>query len=181
MKLPKTLVEHFNLHRCIPWCGAGVSVASQLPTWRELIEQFIRACEDAGMQEESIREIKSLEAEEAVEVCRDFLGENEYRDFLERVLGAGAALPNVLHDKVAKLPVPAILTTNYDRLLETAMANQTGRIPRVLTADDTQSLWKAIAKEEFLILPRNSLRELSVRGNGHKARGFRPDMRGRSG
>jgi len=155
MKLPQTLIEHFNLGRCIPWCGAGVSVASNLPTWGGLIDQFFSACEDAGMQEENIREVKSLEAEEAVEVCRDFLGENEYRSFLERVLGAGAAAPNMLHEKIVKLPVPAILTTNYDRLLETAIAKRTGGIPRVLTADDTQSLWKAIAKEEFFLLKVN--------------------------
>ncbi len=86
MKLPQTLVEHLHLRRCIPWCGAGVSVASNLPTWGALIDQFISACDAAGMPGEGIREIKSLEAEEAIEVCRDFLGENEYRTFLERVL-----------------------------------------------------------------------------------------------
>jgi hypothetical protein len=153
MKLPKTLIEHLSLRRCVPWCGAGISVASNLPTWPALITQFIDACEDGGMPNDAIREIQSLGAEDAVEVCRDFLGENEYRNFLERVLGVGA--PNPLHEKIVKLPVPAILTTNFDRLIETAIAKQTGGIPRVLTADDTKSLWKAIAKEEFFLLKVN--------------------------
>lgn len=154
MKLPQTLIENMSLHRCIPWCGAGVSFASNLPTWKGLVDQFVRACEEAGMQNRDVQETRSLEAEEAVEVCRDFLGENEYRTFLERVMGVGVT-PNVLHDKLVKLSSPAIVTTNYDRLLETAIVKQNGEIPRVMTADDTQNLWTAMAKQEFFILKVN--------------------------
>src|SRR4029078_11356490 len=51
-----------------------------------------------------------------------------------------------------QLPVPAILTSNYDRLLETSVAKLTGSLARVLTSQDSTTLWTHLAKREFFIL-----------------------------
>jgi hypothetical protein len=89
--------------------------------------------------------------EDMFDFCRDQLGEGEYRNFLERTLETQQT-PNALHELVVQFPVPAILTSNYDRLLETAIAHTRNQLPRVMTADDTQTLWRHFAKDEFFLL-----------------------------
>jgi hypothetical protein len=88
--------------------------------------------------------------EDIVDFCRDSLGEGEYRDFLTRTLDIGQ--PSKLHRAIVHLSVPAILTSNYDRLIESAHATLKGYLARVLTCQDTTSLWKHLAKRELFIL-----------------------------
>jgi hypothetical protein len=152
-ELPKALVECFAAGLCLPWCGAGISIAAGLPTWSSLSDAVISETSDQ-LSEEHQNELQELfdrnQFEDILDFCRDLMGESEYRDFLSRTFDVGS--PTELHHAIVKLPVPAVLTTNYDRLLETAFAQARSVLPKVLTAADTTSLWKHTAKREFFIL-----------------------------
>jgi NAD-dependent SIR2 family protein deacetylase len=152
-ELPKTLVDCFAAGLCLPWCGAGISIAAGLPTWSSLSDAVISETSDQ-LSDEQQNELQELfdrgQFEEILDFCRDLMGESEYRDFLARTFDVG--YPTELHHAIVKLPVAAVLTTNYDRLLETAFAQARAELPKVLTAADTASLWKHTAKREFFIL-----------------------------
>ena len=167
--IPETLVEHVGRRLCIPWCGAGASVASGLPVWHELVGHFIEACERNGLldpgeleQLEGLRQAGYLD--DVVQYCRGRLGEGEYRDFLTKLLATGD--PSPTHRALAKLPVLAMLTTNFDPLLERAIAEERGEFPPVLTNHDTSALWRRFARGEFF-LPRPDPRATPSRALQH--------------
>jgi hypothetical protein len=153
--IPPTLAEHLTSGLCVPWCGAGVSIPSGLPSWNSLVEALIDAAANYGLasaQEVELRDLMATGAyEDVVEFCRDHLGEGEYRTYLERMFSA-ARTPTPLHDRVAGWRVPAILTSNYDRLIETALTRRTGHLANVLTGDDVQTLWRHFSRGEFFLL-----------------------------
>jgi hypothetical protein len=103
-------------------------------------------------QEGELREmLAAREFEDVVEFCRDHLGEGEYRTYLERMFGSSLK-PSIVHDRIASWKVPALLTTNYDRLIETALTRHSGSLPHVLTGDDVQTLWRHFSRGEFFLL-----------------------------
>jgi len=61
-------------------------------------------------------------------------------------------LSSCLHEKLLDIPFSAILTTNYDKLIEHAVANRNSKIPPVFTNRDTPTLSRRLAENEFFIL-----------------------------
>lgn len=153
VKLPDKLVECMASGLSIPWCGSGISVESQLPTWADLVLSMIEVAK-TQLTEEQGNELDRLydrhAYEDIVDYCRGAIGEQKHRAFLTAALDRG--VPNAIHCAVVRLPVPAILTTNYDRLLEAAVAQTRGMLPRVYTANDASALWERLARREFFIL-----------------------------
>ncbi len=153
MILPGKLVECMASGLSIPWCGSGISVESKLPTWAGLVRSMMEEA-SIGLTEEEKGELDGLYKQRAfediVDYCRRRMRDQTYRDFLISALDHG--IPNDIHCAVVRLPVPAILTTNYDRLLETAFAQTRGLLPRVNTANDAPALWERLARREFFIL-----------------------------
>ncbi len=155
LKIPQTLVEHLQSGLCVAWCGAGMSIASGLPTWLQLVNEFIVACSSSGLSADDYDELRSMQEagqlDDVIDYCRDFLGEGEYRQFLARLF-ENSGPPSELHQKIIRLPFPAILTTNYDRLIEQTIAQQTSTIPTILTNHDVTPLWRRTSKNEFFVL-----------------------------
>lgn len=153
MNLPGKLVECMASGLSLPWCGSGISVESKLPTWAELVRSMMDEASTRLTQEQRI-ELDHLYSQRAfediVDYCRGALGDQTCRDFLISALDHG--IPNDIHCAVVRMPVPAILTTNYDRLLETAFAQTRGALPHVNTANDATTLWEQLARREFFIL-----------------------------
>lgn len=150
---PDILVDHMAAGLCIPWCGSGISVPSGLPNWGVLAEQLVRSVDHSLSDEQRAdahRMIRQAELEDVIDFCRELLGEGEYREAVQKILGGGQ--PNALHRFIVALPVPAIVTTNYDRLLETAYADLRGGLLPVFTASDTPTLWKLVARKEKYLL-----------------------------
>jgi hypothetical protein len=154
-KFPEGLVESVRAGLCVPWCGAGVSLASGLPSWRSLCNGFIEACGQNGAQSSELAELQSLAEnggfDDIIEFARGYLGEGQYRSVLSRIVG-GPAKPGDVHKRIVKLPFPAIFTTNYDRLLEQALVEQTGAMPTVYTSQESSSLWLKFATKQPFVL-----------------------------
>jgi hypothetical protein len=153
--LPDTLIENLRAGLCVPWCGAGVSLASGMPSWSQLVESIIDTCTSNGLDAAGTAELKSLaqrgNLDDVVDFARGFLGEGEYRQFLSRLFG-GSSHPNEIHTSLMDLPVPAVFTTNYDRLLEQALIAKSGVLPNVYTSHDGTMLWRQFATRQFFVL-----------------------------
>jgi hypothetical protein len=117
--------------------GAGVSASAGLPLWGELLRRLLQ---EAGVDADEAEAIQRLDARDAATLA-------------VRALAAGgttlpAALRAILtqrcyglaHALLAALPVEQAVTTNYDRLFETARADQ-GRRTAVLPFDDPARRW----------------------------------------
>lgn len=153
--IPNALVEQIETGRCVLWCGAGLSVSFGLPTRKLLILRMVQACADNGLSKIELEELNKLQdsgyLDDVADFCRSSLGEWEYRELLRRVFEPDN-VSSALHQKLLKIPFSAILTTNYDKLIEHTIANHDLKIPPVFTNHDASTLWQRLARNEFFIL-----------------------------
>ena len=123
MDLPDSLLEEVRSGNCIAFVGAGFS-AGVVPGWRELLSR-LKACLPAGSPASSrvarLLELKSSRTlEAAAQVLRDELTEERFIEKLHAYLGR----PETDESMRLRLlwlqgiPFRAILTTNFDGLLE---------------------------------------------------------------
>jgi hypothetical protein len=154
--IPDTLLDHLRAGQCVAWCGAGISLMSGLPSWSELVTGLIAACEKKGLPSGDCKELhQMLEGkfyDDVVDYCRSFLGTGEYRKFLVGLFRAQRN-PSALHQQLARLPFAAVVTTNYDAILENLIAQDRGVIPTILSNEkkDVTELWPMFARNEFFI------------------------------
>jgi SIR2-like domain len=155
LAVPDTLIEQIKAGLCVIWCGAGLSVSCGLPDWKLLILRMVQTCVKNGLSESELKELNELQdsvyLDDVADFCRGFLGEPEYRELLRRLFEP-ANLSSALHQKLLEIPFSAILTTNYDKLIEHAVAHRNSKIPPVLTNRDVPTLWQRLARNEFFIL-----------------------------
>ena len=155
LAVPNALVEHIKAGLGVLWCGAGLSASFGLPTWNLLILRMVQACAENGLSKSELEELNELQdsgyLDDVADFCRGFLGEPEYRELLCRLFES-CNLSSALHQKLLEIHFSAILTTNYDKLIEHAVANRNSKIPPVLTNRDVPTLWRRLARNEFFIL-----------------------------
>ena len=156
-QFPRNLARFDELKRSclrgfvIPFVGAGMSKGAGCPDWKEYL---IGLCKDAFLDAGAIRERLEV-AGDYEGVMKDLvqaLGENRFnldfeRDFKtpEDITGAVTLLPRLCDN--------AAVTTNYDRLLEAAYANE-GRpfVEKVSGRGMANAFFRAIpAGERYLL------------------------------
>jgi hypothetical protein len=96
-----------------------------------------------------------LEAGKLLEIadyCKEQLGERHYSEILtEQLRGDEGDIPEP-HRIIVELPFAAVVTTNYDKLLERAYASLTGRWPKTPTHVDSDTLGPLLFDSSFFIL-----------------------------
>jgi hypothetical protein len=140
MTWPIRLRESLASGKLVPFVGAGVSMhASSLPSWSELLEQLLS--EGVGRrfidqnEEQRLRQLKQSQRldELATELVRA-LPKSLFVGTLERLFDRDAQTADLTaHGAIVSLGPSMVLTTNYDRLLEHAIARIIGRSPAVFT------------------------------------------------
>ena len=107
--------------------GAGVSASAGLPLWGELLDKL---AERGGMAPDELSALRRLNPLDQAGVIERRLGGTEglQRSIRELFAAGQYALG---HSLLATLPVREVVTTNYDRLFETAW-EALGRKPSVL-------------------------------------------------
>jgi hypothetical protein len=138
MAMPPTqLVESLKKHRCILFVGSGLSVPAGFPDWPGLIKLLIK--EAAGAYPEKADSLKSFATREkdpllVAEYARSKLGKQPYNQLLQRIFGDSDCQPQPVHRFIAQTNYRAVITTNYDKLIETAITFERGQMPAVVTA-----------------------------------------------
>jgi len=123
LSLLDVLSEKLRLGTLALFVGAGVSKDAGLPLWNELVAP--------------LRESLALPAtEDAPDVAQRYVdahGRLALLKYLEVTLGR-VRTPGPMHEVLAELPVSVVVTTNYDQLLEQALARR-DELPLVIARD----------------------------------------------
>jgi hypothetical protein len=136
--------------------GAGLSAGAGLPGWTALLSIMVAEVENEDPSDATGAELrKLLTAGKLLDVadhCRQRLGERRYQELLgEQLRGGSGELPEA-HGIITQLPFSAIITTNYDKLLERAYTRLRGDLPKVVTGRDRESLGSLLFSGGFFIL-----------------------------
>ncbi|MGZ3461175.1 MAG: SIR2 family NAD-dependent protein deacylase [Archangium sp.] len=134
---PKPILEAYRSHSLALFIGSGLSlerdVKGNFPTWSQLPHRLLDACERLGSLDEQVIQVwrnlfkgcMPLELMLAqLGSLRTALG-HDYPKALDAIFRPSGAAPGSGHQAVARLGLRAILTTNYDPLIE-----EVGEIPR---------------------------------------------------
>lgn len=142
--VPTRLIEAVRHRTLVPFIGAGVSkqAGNVYPSWRQLLDGLkIRALENGLVDDAEYEELGQLldrgQFLMAAEALRNCFPTDEYHSILEEQFNPYDVKPAEVHKAIFRLKPPLVLTTNYDRLLEDAYADDYGRAPKVLTYKDT--------------------------------------------
>jgi hypothetical protein len=151
---PKQLVDSLASNRCILFLGSGFSVAAGYPSWPQLVERLVH--EAAGAYPDKAASLKSYAATQrdpllVAEYARNKLGAQRYGSLLRETL-AKPAKPQPAHEHIALTGYRAIITTNYDKLIETVITFQRGWSPSVFNFDSLSSLGSALFEGQFFVL-----------------------------
>ena len=154
--------------------GSGVSMWSGLPSWSGLLEELSTELRSLGRASEVVdRERQSGDLMLAASYGMDQMTPMERVRFFRRVIDSSRA-PSDLHREIARLGPKCFVTTNYDQLLERALAdngdhidvvtpNDTLELPSIVQARATGFVFKPhgdIASCETIVFTREDYREL---------------------
>ncbi len=120
------LLSYVRERRCVLFVGAGLSRAAGYPGWRELMETVVQKTIEAAATGSEGSELTALlttgKYAELADQCREILGRSRFAALLRAELAKPVSPPEVTHLPIVQTPYAAIVTTNFDTLLEDAYA-----------------------------------------------------------
>ncbi len=152
--IPPPLAEALAMRKVILFAGAGMSMPP-LPGWSDLLKEMLaKALADkaAGVMRDEAAINADIAAGKnlaAAELLRRGMGERDFCDYLK--IRIGQARGDERHQIAARLPFAAILTTNFDSLLEDAFPPLPAR-PAVIRQNQPTELTRAANKGEFCVI-----------------------------
>ena len=155
---PQDLVAACQKGDCVAFVGAGVSGAMKFPTWQPLVEHLLGwARREALISPDSLASLDAALKAQQLDLVADNVvnaaqTERRYPDLLSAVrpiYDRRDVAPGPVHQTLGALGLSAVLTTNFDPLLEATFA---GRFDRVLTPLDPEPLLDALTKRQFFLL-----------------------------
>lgn len=152
VEIPGELIESVRARKCILFVGSGLSSLAGFPTWPELIDQLV----EKAKRSPNAR-LDGLEAMEArrdylmlAEFARDTLGAWDYVRLLRKQLDRPFP-PSPLHRLIAGTDYRGMITTNYDLLLEEAVAQVRRRIPLAFATTNIVAMGDALFNPDLFI------------------------------
>jgi SIR2-like domain/CHAT domain len=140
--------------RCVLFCGSGLSAWAKLPTWKKLLQDIITELGEEMPDDSDLGELnRLLDAGKLLEIadhCREALGQRYHNILSEQLRGETGDIPEP-HKIIVQLPFSAVVTTNYDKLLERSYANQSSW-PKTPTHLDVDMLGPLLFDGSFFIL-----------------------------
>jgi predicted ATPase len=155
-KPPENLVDACRSGNCVLYAGAGLSAPASFPTWKRFVTALIGWVEtDKAISPRLIHSLRNAIGGGEFDLAADgIVGELEKRnelprlhEFLRTTFDKGVTLTH-RHELIRELKFSAILTTNFDTLLERTFP---GASVRVFTPLDIEPLLELSAKREFFI------------------------------
>ncbi len=157
MEIPQELVEQLARGNCVAFVGAGLSQAASLPSWEQLLRTLVEEAANQGVLGNERTELEQLIAKHeyllVAEELRELLGKPKFQEFIAECFDQPGLKPADVHEALVTLPFSALLTSNYDRLLESAVTlARSGEIPPSFTYTDTGELAQFLFSGRFYIL-----------------------------
>ena len=157
ISFPQNLIDSFRSSEVVGVIGSGLSVHTGFPGWQETLELMIAECQTQLVSFTQGRELKSLLRkglyQEVAGECADLLRGDLYRNFIRKTFGQDHFAPTKLHHQLPDLPFGAILTTNYDNLIERTYAQKlrSGSHPLTFTSKNLTQLSRLCSEKHFFI------------------------------
>jgi energy-coupling factor transporter ATP-binding protein EcfA2 len=153
---PAELVESCLQGECVAFIGAGMSAGLGLPTWRALIQAMLGDFTRKGVIDSKTGEgLQEALNEGRTDLVADGIvsnlsgRENLIHEFLRANFIQPRKLITPAHDYLRRLKLSAVLTTNFDDVLETTFNQST---EDVATHQDGEKLLTALSRRQFFIL-----------------------------
>jgi hypothetical protein len=150
--LPPALLRATEDRRCILFVGSGLSVAAGYPSWAMLVDRLVS--EARAVPHARANGIDEYLAQKdyltLAEFARSTLGVSRYGAILREELGKPVT-PSPAHEVVARTDYRGVITTNYDKLLETAITLTRHWSPTALTPESISGLATALFDKEFFV------------------------------
>lgn len=161
--IPPELIQAIKNNRCILFVGSGLSAKVQrsnnkgLPLWGVFLKELLEWAKNKNAMfwngaeevEEIIKKGNYLLAAQELQEC---ISLGEFSEFLNSVFRDQKVIPTITHKNIFKTPFRAILTTNYDTLLEGAFAlTHEGQVPVKFTQEDLKTISSPLRSEEFFL------------------------------
>ena len=157
IKFPQNLIDSFRSNEVVGVIGSGLSLHAGFPGWQETLELMIAECQTQLVSFTQGRELRSLLRKgllpEVAGECADLLRGDLYRNFIQKTFGQDSIAPTKLHHLLSNLPFGAILTTNYDNLVERTYAQnlRSGSRPLTFTSKNLTQLSRLCSEKHFFI------------------------------
>jgi hypothetical protein len=161
--VPPELIQAIKNNKCILFVGSGLSAKvkrssnKNLPLWGSFLEELLawskakNAIFWNGPEEiqDIIKKGNYLLAAQELQEC---ISLGEFAEFLNTVFRDKKVIPTETHKNIFRTPFRAILTTNYDTLLEGAFAlTHDGQMPIKFTQEDLQTISSPLRSEDFFL------------------------------
>ncbi len=154
VQIPASLVDMVRQGKCVLFVGAGLSMQAGLPSWKGLMKSLVEA--QTNLYDEQRRELEKLLSQEKYLELAEFCKSrnlSEYVRVLEDKIKGANAQPTETHRKIFQTPFAAIVTTNYDKLLERAYGLENpGKLANVRNHSEADALGKLLFNGGTFIL-----------------------------
>jgi len=150
--LPDPLLRAARDRKLVLFVGSGLSARAGYPSWSQLIDRLVA--------EAKRRPSARLEGIEAMEARRDYfmlaefarttLGRYDYVRILKEELGRPVPTTEA-HRLIAATDYRGIITTNYDRLLETTIPQVRNWAPSTFTHEGLSPMAEALFNPELFL------------------------------
>lgn len=132
--IPEDLIQALIKDQVHFFIGSGVSRASEIPGWNEIINKMKKVIRDENYKispEELELFLKNSDYLDIAEYFKDAVGEHRYFQFLREHFWREVPI-SPLHITLKKFPICTIFTTNYDKLLEKTFRFEHGDDPPII-------------------------------------------------
>ena len=156
MNIPSELKEQITQGNCFVCIGAGLSQGAGLPSWPDMLFQMIDWCAknsvDIADRVDIETGIKAGKLLTLAQTLTERMGKEKFRKFMNELFRNSNLKPTDTYSYLPRIPFFAVMTFNYDVLLETLYTLTRGTSPRTFTHDDTPEMSEALRSKEFFLL-----------------------------
>lgn len=123
--IPQSLLTEVAERRCILFLGSGVSATARTeegkspPLWHSFLETGINLIPNEKDRQAALQLLEGNSYLNAAQILVDSLGPGDFGMFIRDQLETPCYKPSELHELILSIDPKVIITTNYDKVLET--------------------------------------------------------------
>jgi hypothetical protein len=150
--IPAPLIDAVKNRKCILFVGSGLSVAAGYPTWKSLVAKLMETAAKAHPSREfGLKSYaKNGDLLTLAEFARSKLSQHDYVMFLKKIFNKPLPSQHV-HRLIARTDYRAVVTTNYDQLIEATFTFERGAVPSTFTSASIQAMATAFWTPEAFV------------------------------